>query len=218
MQHNFVLTGSQPILFHADDVIASDLLNEWRKDPKNKGLSVPGDDRSPSWTWQVYLYHDGEKLAIPQENIMACLRKAATSIPKAKGKGTYKNESQSGILVTTEYCDFTSKGKPVSIAAVAALKDLSFVEQFEAVKKLGFELKVKRATVGSSKHVRVRAMFRQWEIKGSVLVNDPVITTEVLKQMFEIAGQKVGLLDWRPGSPKSPGPYGMFKAEVKAVK
>lgn len=218
MQYSFVLTGSQPILFHADDVFGSDILNEWRRDPKNKGVSVPGDDRSPAWTWQVYLYHDGENLAIPQENIMAALRKAGAQIPKNKGKGTFKNESQSGMLITSEYCTFTSKGKPISIASIEAIKDESFKDQYELVKDLGFELKVKRAAVGSSKHVRVRAMFRSWEIKGEVLVNDPIITKEVLGQMFEIAGLKVGLLDWRPGSPKSPGPYGMFKAEIRVCK
>lgn len=218
MQYDFVLAGKTPILFHADDVIASDILSEWRKNPKNKGLSVPGDDRSPAWTWQLYLYSDGENVAIPQENIMACLRKAGTQIPKSKGKGTFKQESQSGIILASEFCDFSSAGKPVSMASITALRDMEFKEQFEGVKKLGFELKVKRAAVGSSKHVRVRAMFRQWRINGSLEVTEPTITKDVLGQMFEVAGLRVGLLDWRPGSPKSPGPYGMFKAEVKAVK
>jgi hypothetical protein len=157
-------------------------------------------------------------LAIPQENIMACLRKAGTQIPKSKGKGTFKQESQSGILMASEYCQFTNHGKPISIAAIAALRDMDFKEQFDAVDKLGFELKVKRAAVGASKHVRVRAMFRKWKITGSLQVNDPTITKDVLGQMFEVAGQRVGLLDWRPGSPKSPGPYGMFNAEVKVCK
>ncbi len=220
MQYEFTLTGHQPILFHADDVMASDMLNAWRKDSKNKGMSTPGDDRTPAWTWQLYLYTDPESgnIAIPAENVMPCLRKAATAIPKTKGKGTFKQESQSGLLITTEFCEFKNHGKAISMATIAALRNQSFTEQFEAVKKLGFELKVKRAKVGSAKHVRVRAMFRRWEVKGKLDVSSQIVTLDVLQEMFEIAGKQVGLLDWRPGSPQSPGPYGMFNASVKAIK
>jgi hypothetical protein len=33
--------------------------------------------------------------------------------------------------------------------------------------------------------------------------------------MFAIAGQYAGILDWRPSSPKSPGPYGKYSARLK---
>ena len=218
MQYDFVLTKVMPIIFHADDVMAADLLNDWRKNPDNKGASVAGDDRSPAWTWQVYLHHDGTNVAIPQEVIMACLGKAGTQIPKNKGKGTFKSESQSGITPIGEYFEFFGNGKLVSMKSIVALRDLSFKDQFDAVQKLGFELKVKRGTVGASKHVRVRPMWRDWSIKGRIEVTEPLITPEVLMQMFNIGGKKVGLLDWRPSAPKKPGPYGTFTAEVKAVK
>jgi hypothetical protein len=217
-QFEFTLTAKTPILFHADDVMASDLLDGWRKDPRNKGLSVPGDDRSPPWTWQVYLYHDGKNLAIPQENLMACLLKAGTQIPKPKGKGTFKGESQSGIVLGDEFLKFTNEGKAVPIGAIVGIKDQTFIEQFAAAKKLGFELKVKRARVGAAKHVRVRAMFRHWGLTGRLDVIEPTITKDVLAQMFEISGLRVGLGDWRPGAPQKPGPYGMFEASVKAIK
>jgi len=218
MLYDFVLKGLRPIIFHADDVVASDVINDWRKNPDNKGVSVPGDDRSPAWTWTLYLYSDGENVAIPHENILACLLKAGTQIPKNKGKGTFKSESQSGLLLPDPFCRFTSGGKQIKMAAIASLRDLPFKEQFDAVQKLGFELKVKRAAVGQAKHVRVRPMWHKWEIQGQVDVIDPTITSEVLGQMFAIAGQRVGLLDWRPSAPKKPGPYGTFKAEVKAAK
>lgn len=219
MEYEFTLTGRSPILFHADDVMATDALKEWQKDPKNKGLSVAGDDRSPPWTWQVYLYHDGENLVIPQENIMACLRKASARIPLPKGKGTFKDLSQSGLIISSEFCDFFSRGAKVSMKPIAGLAQKPFKEQFDAVKKLGFDLKVKRAKPpgSSSKHVRVRAMFSAWSVKGVIEVLEPIITEEVLRTMFDLGGRYVGLLDWRPGSPMSPGPYGMFRSELKAI-
>lgn len=217
MKYQFTLTGQTPIFVHADDVMASDHLTAWRKDPKNKDLSVPGDDRSPPWTWQTYLYHDGEHLAVPQENIMACLRKAAAQVQMPKGRKSFKELSQSGLMIEGEYCDFLSRGKRIPRAAIVAMASMSFHDQFEAVKELGFELKVKRAKVGQSKHVRVRAVFRAWSVVGTINVSEPVITLDVLKQLFEIGGRYVGLMDWRPGSPQSPGPYGIFGATLKPL-
>jgi hypothetical protein len=94
MEYDFVLTGRSPILFHADDVLATDKLQEERKHPDNK-KAAKGDDRFPAWTWQAYLYHNNEHLVIPSANIMACLRKAGARIPMAQGKGTFKALSQS---------------------------------------------------------------------------------------------------------------------------
>jgi len=67
---SFELKGITPLLMHRDDVEAADEVKAWRADPKNKNISVPGDDRSPAWTWQIYCYSDGVHLAYPQENIM----------------------------------------------------------------------------------------------------------------------------------------------------
>lgn len=217
MEYAFTLTGRMPILFHADDVEAADELMKWRKSAENKSVSVPGDDRSPPWTWQTYLYHDGEHVAVPQENIMAALGKAGAAIPKAKGRGSFKAESQSGLVILSEYCEFRSNGKQVPMSAITALSGLAFAEQAAGAKKLGFELLVKRATVGQAKHVRVRAKFRAWSIHGTIEVLDPIIDASTLAEMFDIAGRKVGLLDWRPGSPKKPGPYGTFRSEVKPL-
>jgi hypothetical protein len=205
---------------HADDVMATDMLKEWQKDPANKEVSVKGDDRSPPWTWQLSIYSDEDGfIAMPSDNLMATLRKAGSRIPKPTGRGTLKELTQSSLLIPTEHCELLVKGKRVSMAEVTKLRNLSFKEQFDAVKKLNFELLVKRAKPpgSSSKHVRVRPLFRAWQVKGVIQVLEPAITAELLEQCFQQAGRFVGLADWRPGSPISPGPYGMFDAEVKPV-
>lgn len=217
MEYAFTLTGRMPLLMHADDVEAADELKTWRKSKDNKAASVAGDDRSPPWTWQTYLYHDQEHLVIPQGNIMKCLGKAATRIPKREGRGTYKEVSQSGLLIPDENCRFFSRGKPVSYPDVVKLAGLPFADQAKGVQKLGFDLLVKRATVGQAKHVRVRARFQSWSIQGRIMILDPVISEDVLMDIFDEAGKRVGLLDWRPSSPKSPGPYGTFTHELKLI-
>jgi hypothetical protein len=44
-----------------------------------------------------------------------------------------------------------------------------------------------------------------------------VIDLETLENIWLYAGKK-GLGDWRPSSPRHPGPWGMFRAEVREVK
>lgn len=217
MDYDFVLKGLSPALVHADDVMESDTLSTWRKDPKNKSVSVPGDDRSPAWTWQTYLYHDGEHLTIPQENIMAALRYAGAKIP-SKGQTTFKAMSQSGLLILGDHCEFRNGGKRVRVSDVMALRDRPFPEHIKGARALGFDLSVKRASVGTAKHVRVRPKFEDWEVRGTIAVNEPAITESVLAQLFDIAGRLAGLGDWRPSSPKKPGPFGMFTSSLSPHK
>lgn len=215
MRYRFELNGVTPLLMHNDNVEASDELEQWRKNPRNKGISKAGDDRSPAWTWQTYLYHDGEQLALPSSSVMVALRQAGSQVVMRKQK-TFKEASQSGMFITDEYLDFLF-GDPLRRLPVGDLpdRDESFSGQADAVRKLGFRLFAKRARVGSSKHVRVRARFDRWQVVGEVLVNAPELTSSVLLQLFEIAGRG-GLCDWRPAC-KTPGPFGMFSAKVVQV-
>lgn len=215
MDYEFVLKGTMPLLMHKDDVLMSDVLNAWRKDPKNKTVSQAGDDRSPAWSWMSYLYHNSEHLAIPAECLMACLRGAGAKIPAKRG--SFKSMSQSGLLITTDFCEFTNNGEQISMADIMKFKNSEFLDQIAEVQKLGFDLLIKRAKIGQSKHVRVRPMFKSWGVSGVVTVTEPAITHDILGSLFEIAGRLIGLGDWRPSSPSSPGSYGLFTADVNPV-
>jgi len=214
-QIEFTLTGEMPLLMHADNIDGADLLQEWRKDPANKNLSVPGDDRSPPWTWQTYLYHDGEYVTMPAENVMVALRQAGAQVVLKKQK-TFKEASQSGMIPQSEHFAFLVDGQPLEVDRLLAIRDEPYKTQADAVKKMGFQLFAKRAKVGQSKHVRVRPRFDRWSVRGSLLVVKPEITWEIAQTLFALAGQ-VGLSDWRPGC-RTPGPYGMFTSELKQVK
>lgn len=214
MKVDFELVGEMPLLMHADNVEAADELTRWRKSPENKNISCAGDDRSPAWTWQTYCYYDDEHVAMPSESIMVCLRQAGAQVILKKQK-TYKEITQSGLLISSEFCDFFAAGKQIPVSAIAALKTKAFDEQADAARGLGFRLFMKRARVGQSKHIRVRPRFDSWSIRGSLTVIAKEITYEALQTLFEIAG-RVGLSDWRPGC-KTPGPFGMFKATLRRV-
>ncbi len=219
MKVEFQLTGLTALLFHADDIEQSDELTEWRKDSKNKNVSKPGDDRSPAWTWLTYLYTDGEKLVWPSYNLSVGLRQAGAQIlmPNKRGK-TFKEVAVSGIQPTSEFLEFTSGGKSIDVTPFAKLRenDAPFNKHIDAARSAGFRLFSKRAKIGSSKHVRVRARFDQWEMRGSVVITaTDVITMDRLQELFEIAGRG-GQGDWRPAC-RTPGPFGQFTAKLKKV-
>ena len=98
------------------------------------------------------------------------------------------------------------------------MKENDFEEHAKIAEKLGFTLFVKRARVGTSKHVRVRPRFANWTASGTITVFDDQLKTDVLKNILTHAGFYCGLCDWRPGSPSAPGQFGRFSAELELLK
>jgi len=217
-RYQFELSGQAALLLHADDVEWADTLTAWRLDPANakkKGESS-GDDRRPAFTWIGYLYHDGTHVAMPGTNLTSCLRKAGARVPRGRQQ-TFKELAVSGIFIEQEFMEFYSNGKQVPIKSIhSLLEESDFRQHVATVEKLGFRLFVKRAAVGSAKHVRVRPRFDSWSIRGTLEVTSDQISAETLGMIFDQAG-RVGLGDWRPGSPKSPGPFGLFSSKIKKL-
>ena len=151
---------------------------------------------------------------MPTQNIMTALRTAGAQMILKKQK-TFKELTQSGLLIDTDWCDFFNNGKKIRWSDICELREMSFSEQAAAVKKLGFDLDVRRVRVGTSKHVRVRPVFRNWSVSGEITVLKQEITFDVLKQLFDLAG-KAGLGDWRP-SGKTPGSKGQSVVTVEPV-
>jgi hypothetical protein len=212
---NFRLTGLTPLLMCADDIALSDHLTAWRKDPANSGQSRPGDDRSPAWTWKTRVYSDGVRLVIPSDNLMSCLRKTGAEF-KMRGQTTYKSATQSDLFVR-ESPALLIDGEEVSAEAINVIRG-SFAEHVTAVKRLGFDLYTKRAKVGVSKHIRVRPRFDNWVAEGEIKIigTSPDINADILSKIFSRAGRN-GIGDWRPSSPKSPGPFGQFSADIEQI-
>jgi hypothetical protein len=214
-RYEFTLTGVSPLLVHGDNVLAADELMKWRKDPSNKSVSVAGDDRSPAWTWQTYLYGDGKNICMISDAVMVSLRFAGSKMTMKKQE-SYKSATQSGILIHQEHLAIIGSKGLVPLAEVAKMRDKPFEHHVAATEKLGFILDIRRAVVGTSKHVRVRPRFDQWKLKGTLEVTEQAITKPVLDQLFDVAGARSGIGDWRPSAKKS-GTYGRFTAELKAI-
>jgi hypothetical protein len=219
-RYQITITGTQPLLLHADSLEWSDSMDAWKNDKDNKKGSKAGDDRSPAWRWLGTLYHDNEHILFPAANVMKSLMDGGVMVPVPGGKSgkTFKAQTMSGILPTQAGWPVLINGKPIP---VAKLLKLNGVKEFDKHKEValahGFSLFLKRAKIGQSKHVRVRPRFEKWSLIPVVTVLDEQITTQVLSDIAEMTGKFKGVGDWRPGSPKSPGSYGMFEATVKEI-
>ena len=216
------ITGASPLLMHSDNLPWAETMKLWEKDPANSKGSVKGDDRSPAWRWLGNAYIDLQgNLCVPADNLMSTIRNGGARCPTGKGKGTFKSQSQSGLIVNEASWPIISpKGliniKPFQDMATAEEADFSKYE--ETAKEAGFMLFTKRAKIGENKHVRVRPRIDTWSASGSILVVDEMITTDVLENILKFAGTYSGIGDWRPSSPKAPGAFGKFTVIVKEIK
>lgn len=214
------LTGETPLLMHQDNLAWAEAMNKWRLDPANKKLSVAGDDRTPAWRWIGCLYIENGKVVVPSDNLMTVLREGGKKVQTGKGQESFQRYTQSGVIVDQSSWAVIVNGKEVPYAPIKALiGETDFEKHLSTAEGLGFELFVKRAKIGTAKHVRVRPRFDNWAIMGTitVLLEDDFFTSQILENILQIGGAYCGLGDWRPSSPKSPGSFGKFTVEVKVV-
>lgn len=174
------ITGTTPLLMHADNIEWADRMDEWKSKPENKAKSKAGDDRTPPWRWIGCLNYDDPKngvVTIPSEYIMRSIMGGAAQVPTGKGKGTFKSLSQSGLLCESFHWPLLIDGKTVRMSDIMSLIDAeTFKENAEGAEALGFSLFVKRAKIGQSKHVRVRPRFDNWALSGEITITDDLIS------------------------------------------
>lgn len=217
--YDFTLTGDTPLLMNHNNIEFRDTLAEWIADKENVSKSKAGDDRTPPWSWHGRMYTDGLKVAMPQDNIMSCLKAAGAKIPTGKRGGNYKKATQSCLMISTLFCEFVGSEGEIKVENFMKFKGETFARQRDLATDLGFSLFVKAASVNGKSHTRVRPRFESWAIRGKIEILD---TNEMppakMAEIFDVAGKMVGLGDWRPGVSKSPGPYGRFLVELKPSK
>jgi len=217
-KYKVTLIGTTPLLMHRYNIKWEERIKAWARDPQNKSVSIPGDCRTPAWGWIGCCYFADGLMVLESDNLMAMLRDAGKKTPAAKGKGSLKAATQSGILVNEIGWPVVTKKGVISQEDVMALKDeYDFKLHEELANEMGFELFVKPARVGAQKHIRVRPRFDSWTLEGSITVFDVTLSTDVIKALFVQAGRYIGIGDWRPGSPM-PGNFGMFDSKIEAMK
>ena len=224
-RYEMVLTGLTPLLMHKDNITFSERVKAWQKDPANRELSTAGDDRSPAWTWIGYSYNDSAYFTMDADNLATCFREGGAKVPTGNTRGdkSYKRLTQSGIVFDTAEYDLFVNGRQIPFEPVRELLNANvqdYARHAALAEELGFELFAKRVKIQNSKHIRVRPLFRNWVVKGTITVLDEEmfqLQQPVLQKILDQAGAFVGLCDWRPSSPKSPGFYGKFSAALTPI-
>lgn len=227
-RYEVTLTGARAsMIMHWDSVRNADLVKRWREDHKRDKAVLKGDDRYPSWTWKTYLYigETDRVVCIPTPNIQSCLMKGGVEFDlKGSKRKSLKAATQSMLRFEEPELPLHlshPKGKVVTYEDIQSIDDgMSFEEQSAAAADLGIILDVRRVPVGQSKHIRTRPKFSAgWWVKGTLVNLYPdKIPDEQIVQLFDYCGKFVGLGDWRPSSPKTPGPHGQFDSSIKVLK
>lgn len=224
MDYIVTIEGITDLLMHADSVSWADRIKAWMSIPANaKMANVAGDDRSPGFRfvgnfWTDPLAKPEGSVVVPAQTLISMLSSAGAGMKAGKGRSSLKSIAAAGISILKPAV-LLVRGKAIDVRPFQRMADAAVVDfepYAEAAIKAGFVLDVRRAPVGASKHVRVRPRFSNWSCSIEATVIDARITKDVLTTLFGEAGRFKGIGDWRPSSPKKPGPHGVF--DVTSVK
>lgn len=215
MTYKVSIKGLTPLLLHNDNLQWAGQMEAWTREPANKKFSIAGDDRTPAWRWMGNLYFSHDLVCIPSDNLMTMLREGGAKCSTGKRQGTFKRQTQSGLVVNEDaWPIITSKGTVSYVVLKKLIDESDFEVQERTASELGFMLFTKRAKIQNAKHVRVRPRFDEWACQGTITVFDETISKDVLLNILQSAGTYCGLGDWRPSSPKSPGSFGRFEVSL----
>lgn len=187
----YTITGLSPLLMHSGQGI--DPLNQYAKEMRrlSKKKSKTDEDQSSfsRIEWFMSIYHNGSpdklqdgevtvskdaQLVLPANSIEAMLISGAKKLKQG-------NAAKAGLIVEDD-ATFTHSG-PKNI-----------MEMF-ATGKFTHRVPVR---VGTARVMRTRPIFRVWSAIIPVTFDQNVIDEPEIFEILKVAGQQVGIGDWRP--------------------
>lgn len=187
MQFKISLQGQRPLLMHNSRLANPlDPIARQLKTISSKRKKTDEDHEAMSKIeFLGSLYHDSTLGPyFPGENIQRCLVEAARFNNLGK-------KVERGLFIETEQNPLVYKGPRTS---EKLWEDESF-RHFAIVR------------VGTSRIVRTRPQFQQWELEAHGRLDESQISWDQLGEICQNAGMYVGLGDWRPR-------FGTFTAQL----
>lgn len=145
------------------------------------------------WVKGTYLNTDGF-VVMPAINIMACMFNGAKGMKKGKTPLTRLVYTSFQVQPFEPILNYDNK--PIT---------LEDIEKNDWLNVCGVVIQGRRVD-------RTRTEIPLgWEINFQIITKDESLTSKDIRMILENAGTVAGLGDWRPSSPKKPGPYGTFQ-------
>jgi hypothetical protein len=172
------LTGTAPCVMHNGQL--SDPLNKYSraiKEITGKRKKTDADHEETArleWIGSLYVNEKGQ-VVWPSENIVSMLSAAARK--RKEGQ-----QAKSAILCDGDFV----------LEYPGAKKDVN-----ELWKDENFRLRVS-VRVSQARVMRTRPIFRNWKLTTTVQYDPDLVNKKTVMEWFEIAGQQIGLSDWRP--------------------
>ena len=190
------IKGTQPLIFNSGAQInpLSALSKEKAKYTKKRTKTDDDFDAIFAIEMRATTYWvEGKGLYMPVENIQACFHAAA--------KKRKLGRQAIGFLP-----DPTFEGLGFAIKC-----HLSTTEAFFTNPDYMF---IKNVNVSGRSVMKCRARIPAgWTMTVRGLVDENMMNIEDVQDLWDIAGVQIGMGDWRPSSPKSPGRNGTFDVE-----
>lgn len=205
LNQTFRISGVTPILMHCGQT--ADPLNNFARSMKRlsgKRNKTDEDHEEMSrleWWAGLYLNEAPEiagsssvklapdsALVLPAHLLDSCIREGAR-------KGKMGKQASAGCIVDGDGCFQTDTDDIMAMSVSPRYTHRAAVK------------------VGTSKVMRTRPIFHDWQCTFSVSVDTSVIEVEQILMALDAAGKLVGVGDWRPGAPRG-GSFGRFQAEA----
>lgn len=132
------------------------------------------------------------KPCIPQPNMLRCIIDAGKYFKNGKSKVTTQKSS-----------------------LIPACVDIEGVELELKAGKWSVDTRPVRIPATGGRILAHRPRFDSWSLEFTILLNDKIMTAELLREIVDAAGAQIGLGDFRPDCK---GPFGKFRVDKWVVK
>lgn len=212
IKFSVTVTGKSPLLMHngrlaiPTDRSTRELAEAHRAYQKDKTDANFEAMQRAEFMGSLYYFEQGEQVVgpyWPTDNFHTCLKNAGAK--RKRGRGSLRNPVGAGLLWDGEINPLAYA--PIGTNGAPAPRSLD-----ELWKNGNYHL-TKPARVGSAKVARTRPIFRNWRFKVTGALDEEILDFADLEAVLTIAGQVVGLGDWRPET--KGGSYGRFEAALE---
>lgn len=198
-KHKLTLIGNDPgflahsatIAFDASHAINREITQITRKKGSNR--TIADELRIKELETERSCYFEKGRFALPSTLVRAVIEKAARSLKQGP-------QVRRGLWVTSSLgFDFLNS-------------DWSREKLLKTSYENGGLQHSVPVRVGQSRVLRTRALFQEWTAKYALETDPEQVDESQLRDWLRIAGQQIGVGDWRPD--KS-GPYGSFRYKLE---